>query len=63
MDSLQVRTGQISLRILDDEGEERGIFSFNPEDVESAKQVVLLQEELKVKNEEFDKQIEECETP
>lgn len=62
MDSLQVRTGQISLRILDDEGEERGIFSFNPEDVESAKQVVLLQEELKVKNEEFDKQIEECET-
>lgn len=62
MDSLQVRTGQISLRILDDNGDERGIFSFNPEDVESAKQVVLLQEELKVKNEEFDKKLEQAET-
>lgn len=63
MESLQVRTGQISLMILDDEGEERGIFKFNPDDVESAKQVVLLQKELEEKNAEFDKRVESCNTP
>ena len=63
MDSLQIRTGQIRLMILDDAGEERGVFKFNPEDVESAKQVVLLQKELEEKNKEFDIQAEQCETP
>lgn len=62
MDSLQVRTGQVSLRILDDSGEERGIFRFNPEDVESAKKVLSLQEELTIKNEEFIKRNSECKT-
>ena len=54
MESLQVRTGQISLRILDDAGEERGIFRFNPEDVESARRVVSLQKELDEKQREFE---------
>ena len=62
MESLQVRTGQISLRILDDAGEERGIFRFNPEDVESARRVVALQKELDEKQREFELKSATCET-
>jgi hypothetical protein len=62
MDSLQVRTGQISLRILDDDGEERGIFRFNPKDIESAKRVILLQDELNAKLEEYSERNEKCKT-
>ena len=62
MESLQVRTGQISLRILDDSGEERGIFRFNPQDVEVAKRVLDLQGELEIKNKEFEEQVTKCET-
>ena len=39
MESLQIRTGSISLKVLDDLGNERGIFTFNPEDVKSAEQL------------------------
>ena len=62
MDSLQVRTGQVSLRILDDSGEERGIFRFNPEDIESAKKLLALQEELTNKNDEFVEREKQCKT-
>jgi hypothetical protein len=57
MESLQVRTGQISLKILDDDGDERGVFRFNPEDIESAKRVFALQEELVVKQKEFEEKM------
>lgn len=63
MDSLQVRTGQVSLRILDDSGEERGIFKFNPTDIESAKRVFSVQSELETTAAEFDKKAEACATP
>lgn len=59
MESLQVRTGQISLQILDDNGEPRGVFKFNPQDIESAKRVFALQSELPAKQAEFDARIEE----
>ena len=62
MESLQVRTGQVSVMILDDGGNERGVFRFNPEDVESAKRVVALQDNLKVKNEEFLERNRNCKT-
>ena len=62
MDSLQVRTGQVSLRILDDEGAERGIFRFNPEDVESAKRVVDLQSVMQSKTDEFVERNKQCKT-
>ena len=62
MDSLQVRTGQVSLRILDDAGEERGIFKFNPEDIESAKRLLEMQEELTKVNETFAERNKECKT-
>lgn len=62
MDSLQIRTGQVSLRILDDAGNERGIFTFNPTDIESAKQVLSLQAELEEKDKEFAEKAEQCKT-
>ena len=62
MDSLQIRTGLVSLRILDDEGNERGIFRFNPEDINGAKRVVALRDELEARQEEFIKRDEECKT-
>ena len=57
MDSLQVRTGQISLQILDDNGEPRGVFKFNPQDIESAKRVFTLQADLPIKQAEFEDRI------
>ena len=54
MESLQIRTGSISLRILDDLGNERGIFTFNPEDVKSAEQLLLLQQDLNVRSAELE---------
>lgn len=63
MQSLQVKTGEIRLQILDDAGEERGIFKFNPTDIESAKKVLSLQSELNVKQAEFEERIKDCKTP
>lgn len=62
MESLQIRTGQISLQIIDDEGNERGVFRFNPEDVESAKRVVLLQQEFNEKQKDFELRAETVQT-
>lgn len=63
MQSLQVRTGQINLQILDDDGNERGIFSFNPEDVHSANKILSLQDEFDRAQEEFDIKSKQCTTP
>ena len=62
MQSLQVRTGEIKLQIIDDAGEERGIFKFNPSDIESAKKVIAFQEELNEKQAEFEEKIDKAET-
>lgn len=53
MESLQVRTGQVSLQILDDNGDPRGVFKFVPTDIESAKQILTLQQEVDDKYKEF----------
>ena len=63
MQSLQVRTGQISLEILDDAGESRGIFKFNPTDLESAKKVFFFQKEFDEKQKDFEEREKACETP
>lgn len=63
MESLQIRTGRIRLEILDDTGNSRGVFSFNPTDVESAKKVMNLQTELTVKNKEFTDKANACTQP
>lgn len=60
MESLQIKTGSISLMILDDLGNERGIFTFNPEDVESARQVLLLQDEINERMDNFGQQVQEA---
>ena len=60
MESLKIRTGQVSLRILDDEGNERGVFSFNPEDVASAKRFMEIRKELVEKRSEFEVKEAQC---
>ncbi len=62
MESLQVRTGEIKLQILDDSGDERGIFKFNPEDVHVAQRVFNLQKEFDAKQDEFQARTKTCKT-
>ena len=62
MESLKIRTGEVRLQILGDDGEERGIFSFNPEDVASARRFLEIRKELAIKHEEFEAQEKACET-
>lgn len=62
MESLQVRTGQVSLKILDDFGKERGIFTFNPEDINSAKAVLQVQKQLPEFEAAYDKKVKEAVT-
>lgn len=62
MDSLTIRTGEVSLRILNEAGEERGIFRFNPEDIESARRLIALQDEFNAKQEEYSQRAKECTT-
>ena len=62
METLQVRTGEVRLQILDDQGNKRGIFHFNPNDIESAKRIVHLQSELDEKEKEYDARAEKAET-
>lgn len=54
MESLQIHTGQICLEILDDHGESRGIFKFNPNDVAVAKRVFALQDTVQEKFKEYE---------
>lgn len=63
MASLQIRTGEINLEILDDQGESRGFFKFNPEDIQTARRFVELEKEFKKAQSEFEKRSEKCETP
>ena len=53
MESLQIRTGQKQLQILDDNGNVRGIFTFNPEDIDAAKRMFDIKQELTIKQQEF----------
>ena len=62
MPSLQIRTGEIKLEVLDDRGETRGFFVFNPEDINTAKRLADIQKEFKVTQAEFEKRAETCET-
>lgn len=62
MESLQVRTGEIHLQILDDLGNERGIFTFNPQDVHSAKIILSLQDEFKEAEANFEEREKNCKT-
>lgn len=63
MESLKIRTGRVKLQVLDDTGEVRGIFSFNPTDVESAKQIIAIQSEFTDKSKEFEARSKVCTEP
>lgn len=63
MESLKIRTGRVKLQVLDDTGEVRGIFSFNPTDIESAKQMVAIQNEFTDKSKEFEARSKVCTEP
>ena len=63
MESLKIRTGEVRIRILDDRDEERGIFKFNPEDIETTKKFLNVQKEFEVKQKEFLDKSELCNTP
>jgi hypothetical protein len=54
MASLQIHTGQICLDILDDQGNQRGVFKFNPNDVSVAKRVFALQNTIQDKFKEYE---------
>lgn len=62
MDSLKISTGRVRLQIVDEAGNQRGIFSFNPSDIESAKRVIEIQKDFEMKNAEFQKRINAAET-
>ena len=62
MDSLKISTGVISLRILDDEGNERGIFRFNPNDVKVAQKFLEMQQSVDAREKEFASKSENCKT-
>ena len=62
MDSLKICTGRVRLQIVDEAGNQRGIFSFNPSDIESAKRVIEIQKDFEMKNAEFQKRINAAET-
>lgn len=62
MESLQIKTGLISLEILDDNGDKRGVFSFNPKDIKSARKVTDLIVEFQSKQVEFSEKEKSCET-
>ena len=53
MESLQIKTGSVSLDILDDLGNSRGVFTFNPTDIELAKKFLAIQSEFEIKHKEF----------
>ena len=63
MEQLQISTGKISLQIIDDDGEVRGAFKFNPEDIKSARKIADLIEEYKVKSVEYADRAKLIETP
>ena len=62
MESLQIKTGEVRLQILGDDGEERGIFRFNPDDVASARRFIEIKKELTVKHEEFEAKEKLCDS-
>lgn len=62
MESLQIKTGKVGIKILDDFGVERGIFQFNPEDLGAAKKMSELLAKIKTQSSDLEKRESECKT-
>ena len=55
MDTLKINLGNVSLKIVDENNNEKGIFTFNPNDINTANKFFDLLSELDIKKEEFTK--------
>jgi len=55
MDTLKINLGNVSLKIVDENNNEKGIFTFNPNDINTANKFFDLLAELDIKKEEFTK--------
>lgn len=53
MDTLKINVGSISLKVVDDNNNERGVFTFNPNDIVTANKFFSLMQEIDTKQEEF----------
>ena len=62
MESFQIKTGQISVNIMDDDGEIRGVFKFNPADIGTHKKFIDIQKNYIDKQKEYMDRAEKCET-
>lgn len=61
MDSLKISTGVIPLNIVDDNGDSRGIFKFNPSDLGTAEKFMNMQNDFELKQIEFTHKVESLE--
>lgn len=62
MESLKIRTGAISLQIVDDFGNEKGVFTFNPNDIAVARKMLSFQDSIKAKEAEIKERAKKCGT-
>ena len=62
MDTLKIHSGVVRLNIEDEYGHSRGIFAFNPEDIESLKNIYKLQDEINQKQVELQEVANNCKT-
>ena len=53
MDTLKINSGAVSLKIVDENDNEKGIFTFNPNDIATANRFFGLMREIDAKQEEF----------
>lgn len=60
MKKLKIDTGSISLEVEDGNGNIRGVFTFNPGDISSAKKFYELLGEIETKQSEFETREEAC---
>lgn len=60
MEQLKINSGIVRLQVVDDYGNERGIFQFNPTDIMTAKLLLDLQADFSAKQVEFDERERAC---
>ena len=61
METLKIHTGQVCLNIVDDSGESRGVFKFNPNDITVAKRIYSLQGTIADKQKEYEERVNQAE--
>ena len=62
MEPIKISTGMVSVDIIDDFGEVRGVFKFNPEDLGVMKRMLELKNKIQSESSENEKKESECKT-